>query len=119
MAFDPLEWDALARELAARGDEGSLRAAIGRLYYAMFVKSREALVAKKYMVPSNTASDHREVVDLLTKHKRGTAGVSLGKLRQMRNTADYDHHTATTAQTYAAAEIHADTIKRLCQPDWQ
>jgi hypothetical protein len=58
VAFDPLAWIALAGEIAGRDDEASHRTAIGRYYYAVFLKSRLSLAHDNKIDPSGRGSEH-------------------------------------------------------------
>lgn len=118
MAFDSLEWVNLAETLAANGDEASLRAAIGRYYYAVFVKSRDALSAKGLLTISHGDGDHRAVVDALNNNKRGAAGQALNSLRRGRNTADYDMTLPVSRAEVSRAMHEASEVQRVCKDDW-
>jgi hypothetical protein len=60
--------------------------------------------------------DHRQVINALRTNKRVRAGVALDRLRQIRNTADYDVQAAAI-EVKGAGDL-ADEIRRLCSPDW-
>ena len=84
--FDPLDFLDLARELGNRNqDEASLRTAVGRTYYALFIVARDKLgfTAKKRAV-------HTLVTKELKKRKgyRSTAD-QFAALKRLRHTADY------------------------------
>lgn len=83
--LDPREFIRLARELGARTDEASLRAAVGRAYYGLFLLAREKLGL------STTSKDvHGEVtMKLRALHGYWKAADHLKILRQLRNVADY------------------------------
>jgi hypothetical protein len=120
MAFRPLEWDALANDIAASGaTEAERRTAVGRLYYAMFGESLLALARKGLLVPREDGTDHARVLRTLTENKRGSASVALDNLRRLRNTADYDYKAEVTAASIDRARALAESVKRLCAADWE
>ena len=118
MAFEPLDWEALAGELALLNTEAALRTAIGRLYYAMFVKSRDSLAAKRLIQPDQSDGDHRRVVEGLKMNKRAAAGVALDNLRRLRNNADYAMGSEVNRQSFETAKAHAAQIRRMSAGDW-
>ena len=84
--FDPLDFLDLARELGNRNqDEASLRTAVGRAYYVLFIIARDKLgfATKKRAV-------HTLVTKELKKRKgyRSTAD-QFAALKRLRHTADY------------------------------
>jgi len=117
VAFDPLDWIALADELAARSDEASHRAAIGRYYYGMFVKSLLSLEFEGKLQPTGSRADHREAVRALSG-ARSSAAISLNNLARLREAADYRVNPAVTAADLQRARGHAAAIQRMCAPDW-
>lgn len=118
MPFDSLEWVNLADTLAANGDEASFRAAIGRYYYAVFVKSRDTLSANGLLTVSHGDGDHRAVVEALNNNKRGAAGQALNSLRRGRNTADYDTTLPVSRSDVSRAKHQAAEVQRICKDDW-
>jgi hypothetical protein len=85
-SFDPLDFLGLARELGNRNqDEASLRTAVGRAYYALFIIARDKLgfATKKRAV-------HTLVTKELKKRKgyRSTAD-QFAALKRLRHAADY------------------------------
>jgi uncharacterized protein (UPF0332 family) len=84
--LDPHDFLTLARELAGQNDEqGRLRTAVGRAYYALFLIAREKthIMAKR--------ETHEKVIQALKKTPgyRPTAD-QLDKLRRLREVADYE-----------------------------
>jgi len=84
--FDSLDFLGIARELGNRNqDEASLRTAVGRAYYALFIVARDKLgfATKKRAV-------HTLVAKELKKRKgyRSTAD-QLTALKRLRHAADY------------------------------
>ena len=84
--FDPLDFLDLARELGARTqDEASLRTAVGRAYYALFIIARDKL---------GFAMKRKAVHTLVTKELKRRRGYrstadQLAALKRLRHTADY------------------------------
>ena len=117
MAFDPLDWIALADELAARGNEAAARTAIGRYYYGVFLKSRDSLTHDNLLTPRFDDSDHRAVMTALHQNKRSAAGTALDNLRRTRNRADYDTGKFDPLDT-SAAKVRAGEVIRMCSADW-
>ncbi len=92
MAFDWAEFLTLAKELAQRSDEASLRSAVSRAYYAVFGKARALLKAEGVSLVSN-ATDHARVWEAFrssTDDARYYIGVDGMALRNSRNRADYN-----------------------------
>ena len=118
MAFRPLEWDAIGRALANGTTEAELRAAIGRLYYAMFGESLMALGRKGLVTPRMDGTDHGAVARALQSNKRGNASIALNNLRDLRNLADYDYGAEITGDKVQKAIAFADAITRFCSTDW-
>ncbi len=110
-------WIALADELATRGDEASHRAAIGRYYYGMFIKSLLSLEFEGKMHPTGGRADHREAVTRLSIG-RGGAGLALNNLARLREAADYRVAPAVTRKELERAQSHVAAIRRMCDPDW-
>lgn len=120
MAFRPLEWDALANNLAANATtEAERRTAVGRLYYAMFGESLIALARKGLLAPREDGTDHIQVIRALTENKRGSASVALDNLRRLRNSADYNYRDEVPAASVERARALAEHVKRLCSADWE
>lgn len=117
MAFDPIDWIALADELAERGEEASNRAAIGRYYYGAFLKSLLSLEYEGKMQPRGDRSDHREVVRLHSA-ARGRAAVALNNLARLRETADYRVNPPITGSDLTRARAHVTAIQEMCRSDW-
>jgi len=116
--FDPIDWMAVADRLMASVDESDLRAAIGRYYYAVFVKSRDSLERAGRLTAARSDADHRAVVEALKDARRGAAAANLERLRRLRNEADYDTSIEVTFRDARIAQTAAREIVRLCSPDW-
>jgi uncharacterized protein (UPF0332 family) len=83
--FNPIEFIVLARELLLPGDEeGRIRTAMGRAYYASFLIARDAVG-----INEKTSDVHRRVVSVLYRRNPVIAN-KLHLLRRQRNFADYD-----------------------------
>ena len=84
MAFDPGDFFTLAESLAAQDhSESRLRTAVGRVYYAAFLRARDQFhVTGRRRV-------HRNVITALKRFDRA-AGDQLDKLEDLRGYADYE-----------------------------
>ncbi len=85
-AFDPLDFLALAKELAEVGGEDRLRTAIGRAYYGLFLLARERTGA---FPTRKEDSAHTLVINAVRKRRGFAVGNYLYRLKQLRITADY------------------------------
>ena len=84
MAFDPSRFPDLGNRLAASDQsEVSLRTAVGRAYYAAFVRARDSLqiTGRRHV--------HGRVIGAVKRVDRA-AGDQLDKLEELRGYADYD-----------------------------
>ncbi len=59
--FNPRDWLRTAESLAERRDEASLRTAVNRMYYGMFLRNRMSLEANDLLMPRGDARDHKLV----------------------------------------------------------
>lgn len=82
--LDPLAFLRVAQVLAQEADEATLRTAIGRAYYALFLVARDKTRVK------STRAVHTEVVSAVKKRQgyRATAD-QLDALRRLRVITDY------------------------------
>jgi uncharacterized protein (UPF0332 family) len=90
MAFEWVRYLNLARELAKRTDEESLRSSISRAYYAAFNTAADHLRSEGIVVPK--ADAHTFVWNTFrssTDMERGMIGENGDRLRIWRNYADY------------------------------
>src|SRR3954454_22798161 len=83
--FDPEDFLRLAERLVRLNNEAEVRTAIGRAYYAVFLKARTNLSANRF-VQTGSARDHGLVAGALADEDDV---LELGRLRQARNRADY------------------------------
>ncbi len=84
-AFDPHEFLAKASSLACGTDECSLRTAVNRSYYAVFLIARERLGV------TQTERAHEAVRDRLRRRNNGERlARQMEQLYKLRTTADYD-----------------------------
>lgn len=113
-----MDWLTLADQLGQRPDEASLRSAVSRYYYAVFLKSRDTLTAQHLLTPRNQDSDHRDVSVALKQNRRAGAGTALDTLRRLRNDADYDSSLTFAAPQVTRARDLASEVQRLCSQDW-
>jgi uncharacterized protein (UPF0332 family) len=117
MTFDPLQFLDLAQAIAS-GEEAYTRTSISRAYYAIFLKARENLAQRGLMTKRDTGADHGEVIRVLKREKRVTAGNQLDKLREMRWKADYNVATAVSDSDSKDALEIARQVRRSLAPDW-
>jgi hypothetical protein len=115
--FDPLLWIGVADELAVGREEAHLRTAIGRVYYALFVKTRDELESAGRLQPRGDDSDHRAVVACL-QVRRGNAALILSRLRRERNASDYEPNVEMGYSTWMSVRRDCDDYLRLVSPDW-
>lgn len=84
MPFDPREFLEVADSMASQGrSEAALRTAVGRAYYAAFLRARDMLGVR------GRRRVKKRVIDELKKQDRH-AGDQLDKLEELRDYADYD-----------------------------
>jgi hypothetical protein len=82
--FDPGQFFAIAETIASRAQsEAALRTAVGRAYYSVFLRARQAL-----NVPGSR-NVHNRVIAEVRRLDRPSED-SLGKLEELRIRADYD-----------------------------
>ena len=119
MAFDWAEFLTLAKELAQRPEEASLRSAVSRAYYAAFGKARAFLQAEGVSFVSD-ASDHALVWEAFRSSSddvRYYIGVDGTGLRNSRNRADYDAEVsdiqARAQRAVRKAEDIFNSLERL------
>ncbi len=85
MTFDPSEFLNVASELARNPhDEASLRTAVGRAYYSVFLQACE-----KLGIRGRRRRVHGFVIGRL-RHDDPAAGNELAKLETLRGEADYE-----------------------------
>lgn len=89
--LEPRDFLLPAKRLANNNDDVSLRTAVGRAYYALFLIARD-----KLRITNQGGSVHQEVVDIATRRKL-PVGNQLKELRRLRNIADYDLIPRNTA----------------------
>lgn len=90
-AIDPANYLELARSLLKQQDSCSQRLAIDRAYYAAFLKTRDELEAKNYIVAKHSPEDHAMMPEYLKTFVRFAIGNNLLKLRRVRNTVSYEN----------------------------
>jgi hypothetical protein len=112
--MDPREFNRLALELSRRQEPASLRAAIGRSYYAAFNVAAEML--RRWNVPvARSAAGHGEIIRYLFNSGDAAlaeVSVKLDILRKRRNVADYDL-SAADVENLKSAQSTAATAKHL------
>jgi hypothetical protein len=101
----PGEYLTLAKELASRQEAASLRSAVDRAYYAVFLTCRDLLQKKNYIVEYGHIEDHQYISRVL-KTVLKSKGNEENRLRRVRNEITYN--TSDLFQGH-------DTVRRL---DW-
>ena len=118
MAFDPQDWLETAVRLGAFDDEASLRAAAGRWYYGVWLKTLLSLEHDGLLLRRNSRDDHSAVPRILHDRRRAAAGMAMRHLGRLRERSDYEtERPFNRADERAAAGFAADVV-RLLAPDW-
>jgi len=91
MQFDPIAFYQIAEQIVeAERSEATLRTAVGRLYYAAFLKARQVLY-RGASVPRHLIKkkgEHAVIVEGV-KARNWSLGTQLDTLRELRVQADY------------------------------
>ena len=93
MSFKWVQYLHLAELLNENESEAAKRAAISRAYYAVFCICRNFARDNKELIPSTSADDHSLVIEHFkasNNPKRQLIGSLLRRMRESRNSADYD-----------------------------
>lgn len=89
MAFTPEQFDQLARRLASpQADEATIRTAIGRLYYAALLLTRQVLWEKRGF-SSGLGESHAKLINEINRGKTTSLAGMLKRLRELREHCDY------------------------------
>ncbi len=91
--FDWSNYLVLAKELAARSDEASKRAAVSRAYYAAFGVAFNYVELNKLASLTHRGDDHAIVwnaLSLSSDRRINSLAQDAKRLRQFRNNADYE-----------------------------
>lgn len=114
MPFDPLDFLSLAESLVAgsQPDEAQLRTAVGRAYYAVFLRAREDLLAQNRIATSGTGADHGIVVAGLRQRDQ-TLGDQLDWLRVRRARADYRLGSPVASGAASIVQVARSVARRL------
>jgi uncharacterized protein (UPF0332 family) len=95
-------------------EKARVRTAIGRAYYAAFLKAREHFKASGASFES-TPTVHRQLIELL-KSRKASLGDQLATLRTYRNKADYNLDSLFTIHIGRScleiSRIIIDSLKR-------
>ena len=106
--FDGREFLRLAMELASRpSDEAAARSAVGRAYYAVFHVGRGFVEASGEELRRGPVG-HRQLAQLLAGASTAVTQ-DLERLRQLRNSADYDVVLAIDPATMATVAVNLAT----------
>jgi hypothetical protein len=123
MPISPLDLLRLARQLGQHtNDEASVRSAVSRAYYAGLHATEQTFPSRQRI---GNESSHAEIIGRATVHSKGSnpgrsaaaqIALKLGKLRRMRNAADYDIDKAfISAQECEAVLLRSQEILSLCE----
>lgn len=118
MAFDPQAWLETAGRLGAFDDEASLRAAAGRWYYGVWLKTLLSLENDGVFLRRNSRDDHSAVPRVLRDRRRAAAGMAMRHLARLRERADYETERPFTRADERDAARFAAEVARLLAPDW-
>ncbi len=116
--FAPLDWLDTVDRLRASGTEADIRTALGRTYYAVWLRSRLSLEEAGLLTPRGDVSDHRRVINALKNNRRPLAGNALGKLLMLRERADYVPDEDVTEQDLDDALEEVEVVRNDCSGDW-
>ena len=113
MSYDWTEFLTLAETLQSDPDslglrEASLRSAISRAYYATFCIARNFGRDRGEFTPTGTGRDHtlvRTHFELSSNRTRRKIGVDINRMRDNRNTADYDDVLIGRPESLAQSSI--------------
>jgi uncharacterized protein (UPF0332 family) len=115
MSFDWREYLNLARFLQGQSgssfiQEAAFRCAISRAYYAAFCHARNYARDRHGFSPNYNSNDHR----LVRRHfqNRGISEIAtkLDRLRQWRNSCDYDDTVSNVSSLVSSAIVRAQDI---------
>jgi uncharacterized protein (UPF0332 family) len=108
MSFKWVQYLQLAELLNESDSEAAKRAAISRAYYAVFCICRNFAHSKKELIPGGTADDHNLVIrhfEASPDTNRQLIGDLLRRMRNDRNSADYDDELTGFAERMAKDSI--------------
>jgi hypothetical protein len=98
--INPTDYLDLARDLSSKTDNASIRSSIDRAYYATFLTCRDILALKRYILPTYSIEDHKNVPETLKSLKvLGSIGNDELRLRHVRNRITYDTRSLTPGQS--------------------
>lgn len=105
MSFQWSDYIDIARFLLANvgviNEEAAYRSAISRAYYAAFCHAKYFAKDNFGFEPSDSAEDHRDLKDHFQRSGKNDVFRKLQRLRQWRNSSDYDD------PSYDANELNA------------
>lgn len=105
--IDPTSYIELARQLASKTDNSSIRTAADRAYYAAFLTCRDLLASKGYLIPGYNLDDHKSVPQALKSIEAlGSRGSDEERLRSARNRINYDTRELSDQPQSAACSIN-------------
>ncbi len=119
MSFDWREYLNLAKMLGGLGEsrysqEAAERSAVSRAYYAAFCWARNYAEQRFNFKRSGTGKDHKCLREFLKQQGKLQMASDLNKLRNWRNTCDYDDRVFALHQQVHASIKLADKIIQSC-----
>lgn len=120
MPFDWREYLELARELIGRAgsgysEEAAKRSAVSRAYYAAFCWARNYAEANWGFRRTGGAEDHKRLREHLRRQSRMQLASNLNRLREWRNTCDYDDEVPNLGRFVQSAIRIAGKVIRECR----
>ena len=114
MPFDPHEFLTLAEQpLTGTATEGAVRTAASRAYYAVHLRARQSLSARRLMSPTGTGEDHMLVITTLRSPVRAEGDI-VDSLRRLRIRSDYRiEQPISAAEAGRAVSLAASVYPRL------
>ena len=101
--FDPKHFHSQALRMGRGTAEASLRTAVGRMYYAMFLIVREhpTIQAQMSVLPRGVREGTHEYVIRVLRSLPSHSGTAqkLQELKQLRHIADYELHPASSSRS--------------------
>lgn len=112
-SFNWGDYFSLAKSLAKKSDEASLRSSVSRAYYAAFCTARNHAASLGFRITA-TGKDHQLVERFYSgQANRKIVGLNLGRLRLSRNQCDYRDSVSNLHSIAQLALLQAQKILRI------
>jgi hypothetical protein len=120
VTFDWREYLKLAKDLAGQGgagypSEAEGRSAVSRAYYSAFCWVRNYAEAKLGFQRTKTADDHRYLRQHLQNQRKVRLASRLERLREWRNSCDYDDEVPNLSHYVQNAIAIAEKAIQECE----